>query len=309
MLEEFQNLGCLWSQSPERLAGILADRPIVQTYLQRVYEAMIEGMRSPLRSVRIDPLDAALHRYLIASMGSLADEMLRVLFLDAGHRLIADEQLQQGTLTQLAIYPRTIFRRALEHNAAAIILVHNHPSGDRTPSGDDVSATRHLDQVGGALGVEILDHIIVTATGTHHIQAGDTWPGKPASAWATFFRSGSPDRDGEPEARSLRNAETTSRRRLLRKQLLGGSDHFGEPAWDILLDLFIHEAKGQSLSMSALCVTAGIPTSSAMKLIQRMCDDGLLERTPDLSDGRRSLVNIAPDIAHRLRAYFAEGSE
>ena len=112
-----------------------------------------------------------------------------------------------------------------------------------------------------------------------------------------------------PDAQILRNAEITSRRRLLRKQLLGDSAQFGEPAWDILLDLFIHETKGQHLSMSALCVTAGIPTSSAMKLIQRMCDDGLLFRSPDLSDGRRSLVNISPAIAHRLRAYFAEGSE
>lgn len=270
---------------------------------------MVEGMRSPLRSVRIDPLDTALHRYLVASMGSLADEMLRVLFLDAGHRLIADELLQQGTLTHLAVYPRTIFRRALEHNAAAIILVHNHPSGDHSPSEDDIAATRRLNEIGRALGVDILDHIIVTATRTHHLMAGDAPPGKPASAWATFFRSGAPDRDGAPAAMALRNAETTWRRRLLRKQLLGGSDHFGEPAWDMLIDLFIHEARGRPLSMSALCVTAGIPTSSAMKLIQRMCDDGLLERTPDVADGRRSLVNLTPDIAHRLRAYFAEGSE
>ena len=269
---------------------------------------MVEGLRSPLRSVRIDPSDAALRRYLVASMGSLPDEMLRVLFLDAGHRLIADEPVQQGTLTHLAVYPRTIFRRALEHNAAAIILVHNHPSGDQAPSEDDVSATRRLEQIGCALGIDIVDHVIVTATGTHHLLTEGARPTKPANVWATFFRS-DPGRDNDCGASALRNAEATARRRLLRKQLLGGSGLFGEPAWDMLLDLFIHEAKGQPLSMSALCVTAGIPASSAMKLIQRMVDDGLLERSPDISDGRRSLVNIAPDVAHRLRAYFAEGSE
>lgn len=282
--------------------------PNVQPFLESIREAMFEGMRSGLRSARIDPFDTALRRYLVASMGSLPDEMLRILFLDAGHRLIADEQLQQGTLTQLAIYPRTIFRRALEHNAAAIILVHNHPSGDHTPSTEDVSATRRLDQVGRALGVEILDHIIVTAARTHHLIAGDKLPDKPASAWTMFFRS-DPSHDDDAQAAALRNAEATMRRRILRNQLLGASGHFGEPAWDMLIDLFIHEAKGQPLSMSALCVTAGIPTSSAMKLIQRMCDDGILERSPDIADGRRSLVNIAPAVAHRLRAYFAEGTE
>ncbi|GGJ41170.1 hypothetical protein GCM10011393_09240 [Sphingopyxis bauzanensis] len=308
MLAEFKGLGRLWLQPPERLSRILADWPTVQAFLASVHDAMFEGMRSGLRSVPIDPFDPALRRYLIASMGSLPDEMLRVLFLDAGHRLIADEPLQQGTLTQLAIYPRTIFRRALEHNAAAIILVHNHPSGDHSPSAEDVATTQRLDQLGRALGVEILDHIIVTAARTHHLIAGDKLPDKPTSGWAMFFRS-DPCRGDAAELRALRNAEITFRRRILRNQLLGGSEHFGEPAWDIILDLFIHEAKGQRLSMSALCVTAAIPTSSAMKLIQRMCDDGILERSPDLADGRRSLINIAPAVSHRLRAYFAEGTE
>ncbi len=241
-------------------------------------------------------------------MGSLPDEALRVLFLDAGYRLIADEQLQQGTLANCVIYPRTIFRRALEHNAAAIILAHNHPTGNDRPSAEDIAATRHLDQIGRALGIKILDHIVVTATRTRSLIAVVDQPGKPLGAWAMFFRSNS-SRSDDDDATALRNAETTMRRRILRDQLLGASDHFGEPAWEILLDLFIHETKGQPLSMSALCVTAKIPTSSAMKLIQRMCDDGILERSQDIADGRRSLINIAPHVVHRLRAYFAEGFE
>src|SRR3546814_17504789 len=95
-------------------------------------------------------------------MGSLPFEVLRILFLDRGRRLLADEQLQHGTLAQLAIYPRTIFRRALELNAAAIILIHNHPSGDARPSEEDIAVTRKLDQIGRALDGEIFDHIVVT---------------------------------------------------------------------------------------------------------------------------------------------------
>src|SRR3546814_2644014 len=74
-------------------------------------------------------------------MGALPEEILRVLFLDASRRLVADEQMQHGSVRQLALYPRTIFRRALELDAAAILLVHNHPSGDPTPSDRDIRVT------------------------------------------------------------------------------------------------------------------------------------------------------------------------
>src|SRR3546814_10804123 len=87
-------------------------------------------------------------------MGSLQDETLRILFLDGIGRLIADEQVQRGTVHQLVIYPRPIFRRAMEHNAASLILVHNHPSGDATPSEEDLIATRALVQISRSLDIE-----------------------------------------------------------------------------------------------------------------------------------------------------------
>lgn len=268
---------------------------------------MIEALRSDIPQCPIDPSDPALARYLIASMGSLPDERLRILFLDAARRLIADEQLQHGTLAHLAIYPRTIFRRALEHNAAAIILVHNHPSGDPLPSDEDIAVTRKLDQLGLALDVRILDHIVVTATQTRHVQYDENDP--PARATSYMLKSRSDSENRETRALAVQNVQTTVRRRQLRRQLLGHADLFGEPAWDMLLDLFIHECEGRLLSMSSLCVAAGIPTSSAMRLVLRMCDAGLIERIPDVFDRRRSLMRIAPDVAHRMQAYFAEGSE
>lgn len=277
-------------------------------FLAVVRDAMLEGMRSDLRSIRIDPLDPRLHQYLIASMGSLSEERLRILFLDPARRLIADEELQRGTLAQLAIYPRTIFRRALEHEAASIILVHNHPSGDPAPSEEDVNATRRLAEVGRALDVEILEHIIVTGTGSHNLIEG-AGKARPRGKFFPFFLRSSSGPASEDDGLALRNAETVMRRRILRKQLLGNADLFGEPAWDMLIDLFIHQSRGQPLSMSALCITAAIPTSSAMKLIQRLCDAGIVDRSPDAFDGRRSLVSLTPDVAHRLRAYFAEGTE
>jgi len=262
-----------------------------------------DGLAQPL-----DPFDPALRRLLIAAMGSLPHEQLRILFLDGARRFVGEELLNEGTPSRLAICPRTIFARALALDAAAIILVHNHPSGDARPSAEDIWTTRKLDQVGRTLDIAIIDHMIVTATRVHHIMSEDAISGRGGAPSRCTLRSPSPA-PGDDEARILQNARIALRRRLLRRQLLGASDLFGEPAWDMLLDLFIHQAEGRSLSMSALCLSSGIPTSSAMKLIQRLCDAGLLERLPDPRDGRRSLIRISPDTRHRLRAYFAEGIE
>src|SRR5690606_14468132 len=121
--------------------------------------------------------DNNLRQYLIMSMGSLSDERLRVLFLDSGQCLLADEVLQNGSLAQLTVYPRTIFRRALELNAAGLILVHNHPSGDHNPSAEDIEATQRLDMIGRSLNIAIVDHIVVTSTSCHHIVKQDAAPG------------------------------------------------------------------------------------------------------------------------------------
>lgn len=267
---------------------------------------MREAMRSDLPVKYLDPRDPALRRYLIASMGSLPDERLRILFLDGARGLIADEQVQQGSLAQLFLYPRTLFRRALEHNAAAIILVHNHPSGDPKPSRHDILATHRLDQVGRDLEVTLLEHIVVTATGANYLSDYETLGALPVRD--SFILRADP---GKPlaDAVCLENARAAIRRRILRRQLLGASDLFGEPAWDMVLDLFVHEGYGKPTAMSSLCVSAGIPFSSAMRLAQKLCDAGILERVPDIFDGRRTNLRIAPDVAHRLRAYFAEGPE
>lgn len=265
---------------------------------------MTEAMRCDLRAATIDPFDPKLRQYLIASMGSLPVEVLRILFLDSGRRLLADEQVQNGTLTQIAIYPRTIFRRALELNAASVILVHNHPSGDPSPSEEDIAVTQRLGQIGRALDVEILDHIVVTSTTTQHVaNAG-------ANTKATSYTLRSPD-DRPPATRDVafENARATMRRRILRRQLIGAEELFGEPAWEMLIDLFVHECQGKPLSTSDLCVTSTIPMSSALRLVQKLCEADLVDRTPDLMDARRSFVRLQPATSHRLRAYFTEGEE
>ncbi|WP_395667151.1 RadC family protein, partial [Methylocella sp.] len=103
--------------------------------------------------------------YCRAAMAHLDHEELRVLFLDTKNFLIADEVQGVGTVNQAPAYPREIMRRALELAATGVILVHNHPSGDPSPSREDVAMTREIVAVGKPLGVVVHDHLIVGRRG------------------------------------------------------------------------------------------------------------------------------------------------
>jgi DNA repair protein RadC len=92
-------------------------------------------------------------------------EQLRVLFLDKRNRLIADELQQEGTVDHTPVYPREVVKRALELSATAVILVHNHPSGDPTPSQADIAMTKEIVSVAQPLGISVHDHIIVGKDG------------------------------------------------------------------------------------------------------------------------------------------------
>ena len=104
------------------------------------------------------------HLFVIASKFSSC-EQFRVLFLDKRNQLIADELQQKGTVDHTPVYPREVVKRALELSATAVILVHNHPSGDPTPSRADIQMTRQIVEVAKPLGIEVHDHIIVGREG------------------------------------------------------------------------------------------------------------------------------------------------
>jgi DNA repair protein RadC len=308
LLDEFHSLGRLWAQEPEAIARVIGPHSAAAAVIFRARDTAIAALESDIRGIRIDPFSSDLRQYLILSMGSLGDERFRILFLDSAHRLLADEEIQRGTISQIKLYPRTIFRRALELNAAAIILVHNHPSGDATPSREDIEVTQHLEQIGRSLGVEVVDHIIVTASYAHHLISSDP---RSAKSKAPAFTLKSPDRGGarNDDEIALENAKGMMRRRLLRQQLLGSPELFGDPAWEMLVDLFIHECERKPISVSALCVTPSIPMSSAIRLCQKLSDAGMIVRIPDLYDGRRTFVRLSPGTSHLIRAYFLAGSD
>ena len=103
--------------------------------------------------------------YCRTAMAFESREHFRILFLDKGNHLIADEQQQTGTVDHTPVYPREVVKRALELSATAVILVHNHPSGDPTPSRADIQMTQAIIEVARPLGIAVHDHIIVGKDG------------------------------------------------------------------------------------------------------------------------------------------------
>ena len=104
---------------------------------------------------------AALMDYCKTAMAHRDIEQFRILFLDRKNTLIADEEQQRGTVDHVPVYPREVAKRALELNASAVILVHNHPSGDPAPSQADIQMTAKVEQALEAVGVSVHDHIII----------------------------------------------------------------------------------------------------------------------------------------------------
>src|SRR5690606_4962441 len=99
--------------------------------------------------------------YCHTTMAHRETEQFRILFLDRKNTLIADEEQAQGTVDHVPVYPREVVKRALALNASALILVHNHPSGDPTPSDSDISMTRAIDTACQALDIALHDHLII----------------------------------------------------------------------------------------------------------------------------------------------------
>lgn len=114
---------------------------------------------------------SALLDYCKLAMGKNKVEEFRVLFLNHRHALLADETMQKGTVNHTPVYPREVVKRALELGAAAIILLHNHPSGDPTPSKADIEITEKIIQAAATVSVTVHDHVIITDGGHYSFKS------------------------------------------------------------------------------------------------------------------------------------------
>jgi DNA repair protein RadC len=165
LIETFGSFAEVISAPPARLAEIkglgeasVTDLKIIQAAASRLLKGEVK--RRPMLSSWTAVLD-----YCRTAMAFAEKEHLRVLFLDKRNQLIADEVQQTGTVDHTPVYPREVVKRALELSASAVILVHNHPSGDPTPSHADIQMTQQLRDIAKPLGIELHDHIIVGKQG------------------------------------------------------------------------------------------------------------------------------------------------
>jgi DNA repair protein RadC len=114
---------------------------------------------------------SALLAYVRTALAHEPREQFRVLFLDKKNQLICDEVMNRGTVDHAPVYPREVVRRALELSSSAVILVHNHPSGDPSPSSADVDMTRQVIEAGRSLRIVVHDHLVVGREGVASFKA------------------------------------------------------------------------------------------------------------------------------------------
>jgi DNA repair protein RadC len=176
LIREFGTLGAVLSAKPEELRQ-RTKRPAVQAFpkeglsdtviaaLKIVQQAYLRGGLAAVRDGPILGSWQALLDYLRADMGHLLHERVRTLYIDNRNRLLRDEVVSDGSVDQSAIYVREVVKRALELGATAIVLVHNHPSGEAQPSRQDIAVTREIVEACKRFSISVHDHVII---------AGDT---------------------------------------------------------------------------------------------------------------------------------------
>ena len=161
LLERFGSFAAIISADPRRLEEIKGIGRAGVVALKAVQAAALAFMRDDIMDQPILSSWDKLLRYCKASMGYGTVEQFRILFLNNKNALIADEVQQSGTVNHTPVYPREVIKRALELGATAIIMVHNHPSGDPTPSQGDIAMTREVVEAAGKLQIAVHDHLII----------------------------------------------------------------------------------------------------------------------------------------------------
>ena len=165
LLARFGSFAEVISAAPERLQEVKGVGPAIVTELKLIQAAALRLSRATVMKRHVLSSWTAILDYCRAAMAYNDSEAFRLLFLDKKNQLIADELQQEGTVDHTPVYAREVIKRALELSASAIIMVHNHPSGDPTPSMADIDMTKRIMSAGDKLGILVHDHIIIARNG------------------------------------------------------------------------------------------------------------------------------------------------
>jgi DNA repair protein RadC len=165
LIADLGSLAAVLAAPAERLAKVPGCGEAAIAALKVTREAGLRMLQADIKARPALSNWQALLDYCRAALQYEQVEQFRILFLDRKNQVIADEQQQRGTVDHTPVYPREVVKRALELNAAALILVHNHPSGDPTPSRADIEMTREVAKAAATMGIAVHDHLIIGRKG------------------------------------------------------------------------------------------------------------------------------------------------
>ena len=165
LLNKFGSLGAVLGASKRDLMQVKKIGELAARDLKVVAALSSRSLKSEFQERTVLGSWTSVIEYCTAAMAHETIEQFRILFLDKKNKLIADEVQQKGTIDHTPVYPREVIKRALEVSASAMILVHNHPSGDPTPSRADIDMTKTIIESAAPMGIVIHDHIIIGKDG------------------------------------------------------------------------------------------------------------------------------------------------
>lgn len=162
LLKKYKNIANVITAPPEQLKSIKGVGDSALTCFKVIIDCSSLLLKSKIDTTNILKSWDSLVNYLKITMGSLDKENFRVLYLNKTNRLIGDEILEIGTIDSVYVYPREVVKKAMFYNASAIILVHNHPSGNLTPSRADIEITNNIVKTLAPLNIIVHDHVIIS---------------------------------------------------------------------------------------------------------------------------------------------------
>ena len=171
LLMRFGSVGGVLGASISELRSVAGVGEAVALDLKLLQEATLRVTREQVTKRPVVSSWSQLLTYVRVAMAHESREQFRVLYLDKRNQLIADEVMNRGTVDHAPVYPREVVRRALELAASAIILVHNHPAGDPTPSGADIAMTKEIVEAARPMRIAVHDHLVVGRDGTASFKA------------------------------------------------------------------------------------------------------------------------------------------
>ena len=171
LLERFGSLGDIASADIQELSRVAGVAPVVVMELKLLRQLSIRLARGAACRRPVLSSWEALRTYAVTALAHLPREQFRALYLDRRNILLRDEQVADGSVDHAPVYPREVIRRALEVSASALILIHNHPSGDPTPSQADITVTRQIVDAARVFSLQVHDHLIVGREGTASFRA------------------------------------------------------------------------------------------------------------------------------------------